>query len=200
MIGIAKTDEETQAVKVIGGGSGSTFEKVGSRIYFYSEVDRKTILQMNKSLFEVSNDLLKCQIDKDLDMAPSVKLHINSYGGSIFAGLSGMDEILRCPVPVTTVVDGCAASAATFLSVVGSHRQISRNAYMLIHQLSSGCWGKYADILDHKQNMDELMKRIKQIYKEYTKVPTKKLDGVLNRDLWWDAKTCLRYGLVDEII
>ena len=44
------------------------------------------------------------------------------------------------------------------------------------------------------------MERIKQIYREHTKIPTKKLNEVLKHDLWWDAETCLKYGLVDEII
>ena len=41
---------------------------------------------------------------------------------------------------------------------------------------------------------------IKSVYKEYTKVPMKKLDEILKHDLLWDANTCLKYGLVDEII
>ena len=28
----------------------------------------------------------------------------------------------------------------------------------------------------------------------------KKLDEILKHDLMWDAKTCLEYGLVDEIV
>ena len=71
---------------------------------------------------------------------------------------------------------------------------------MLIHQLSAGYWGKYEELKDDMQNNDLIMNKIKDIYKEYTKIPSKKLDEVLKRDLWWDAKTCLEYGLIDEII
>ena len=41
---------------------------------------------------------------------------------------------------------------------------------------------------------------IKNVYKEHTKVPMKKLDEILKHDLLWDAKMCLKYGLVDEVI
>ena len=44
------------------------------------------------------------------------------------------------------------------------------------------------------------MATIKSIYKQYTKLPMKKLDEILKHDLWFDSKTCLDYGLVDEII
>ena len=137
----------------------------------------------------------------NLDVEPyPIHLYINSGGGSITAGISSMDTILRCKVPVNTYVDGFCASAATFLSVVGSKRYISRNSYMLIHQLSSNFWGKYSEFQDEKQNLDLMMDTIVNVYKEYTKVPVRKLNEILKHDLMWDAKTCLKYGLVDEII
>jgi ATP-dependent protease ClpP protease subunit len=44
------------------------------------------------------------------------------------------------------------------------------------------------------------MKTIKDIYEEHTNIPKKELAKVLKHDLWWDAETCLKYGLIDEII
>ena len=54
--------------------------------------------------------------------------------------------------------------------------------------------------MDNKKNCDRLMKMIKNIYLEHTRIPKKKLDSILNTDIWLDAKQCLDYGLVDEII
>ena len=55
-------------------------------------------------------------------------------------------------------------------------------------------------IKDDMTNNELLMKTIKEIYEQYTKIPRKQLNEILKHDLWWDAKTCLEYGLVDEII
>ena len=77
---------------------------------------------------------------------------------------------------------------------------MSRNSYMLVHQLSTQFWGTYSNFEDEKQNLDLMMKNIKNIYKEYTKIPMKKLNEILKHDLMWDAKTCLEYGMIDEII
>ena len=136
----------------------------------------------------------------DLEQPPTLKIFINSGGGSVVSGISSMDTILRTKVPIHTYVDGFAASAATFLSVVGSKRFMSRNSYMLIHQLSSQLWGKYSEIEDEKKNLDLMMETIKNVYREHTKVPMNKLDEILKHDLLWDAKPCLKYGLIDEII
>jgi ATP-dependent protease ClpP protease subunit len=50
------------------------------------------------------------------------------------------------------------------------------------------------------ENNKHLMETIKAIYKEYTKVPMKKLNEILKHDLWFDSNKCLLLGLVDEII
>ena len=170
-----------------------------NKIYFYANVNRESVVELNKKVGEIESKSLT--LGNNLDISPPlIKILINSGGGSITAGISSMDTILRCKVPVETYVDGFCASAATFISVVGKKRYMSRNSYMLIHQLSSSLWGKYSEIEDEKKNLDLMMETIKNVYKEYTKVPMKKIDEILKHDLLWDAKTCLKFGLVDEII
>jgi ATP-dependent Clp protease protease subunit len=170
-----------------------------NRFYFYSEIGRAEVLQLNRRLFEASNQLL---IDAAAQERPpaEIYLHINSYGGSIFAGLAAMDAILHSKIPVVTIIDGCCASAATFLSVAGKRRIIRPNAYMLIHQLWSVSWGKFRELEDDHKNNNKLMDKIREIYAKYTKIPAEKINEILDHDLWFDAKTCLDYGLVDEII
>ena len=170
-----------------------------NKIYFYANINRESVVELNKKVGEIESKSLTLANNLDIN-PPSIKILINSGGGSITAGISSMDTILRCKVPVETYVDGFSASAATFISVVGNKRYMSRNSYMLIHQLSSSLWGKYSEIEDEKKNLDLMMETIKSVYKEYTKVPMKKLDEILKHDLLWDAKMCLKYGLVDEII
>lgn len=170
-----------------------------NKIYFYSGVNRNACCELNKKISELESKAIT--LSQNLDMpAPPIKLYINSGGGSIVSGIASMDTMLRCKVDVETYVDGFSASAGTFLSVVGKRRFMSRNSYMLIHQLSSNFWGTYSNFDDEKKNLDLMMKTIKDIYKQYTKLPMKKLDEMLKHDLMWDAQTCLKYGMIDEII
>ncbi len=170
-----------------------------NKIYFYSGVNRNACSELNKKISELETKALTLSLNLDIQ-PPPIKLYINSGGGSVVAGISSMDTILRCKVPVETYVDGFSASAATFMSVVGKKRYMSRNSYMLIHQVSTQFWGTYANFDDEKKNLDLMMKTIKDVYKKYTKLPMKKLDEILKHDLMWDAITCLEYGLIDEII
>ena len=169
-------------------------------VWFYAGVNKPNVLELNKTLKMVTSKNLTLQHDLGLEERIPIKLHINSGGGLIVAGVSGMDAILRNSVPVHTVVDGFCASAATFMSVAGHKRSITENSFMLIHELSTNFWGKYKEFEDEKRNLDLMMDMIKSVYSRHTHVPSKELDGVLKHDLMWDSQKCLDLGLVDEII
>jgi len=164
----------------------SFVEVVENRIYFYSRIETEKILQLNRNILSMGINLQREATIQNREPA-NIHLHIQSYGGSVFAGMAGMDEIIKSVVPVHTMIDGCCASAATFLSVCGKRRFINRHAYMLIHQLSSFMWGKYEDFKDEMQNLDKIMGMIKKVYGEYTKIPMSKLEEILKHDLWFSG-------------
>jgi ATP-dependent Clp endopeptidase proteolytic subunit ClpP len=204
-IDAAKKEEDMQNATIsspVGAGKddNNVVESTNNTIYFYSEVTRPKILQLNKTINTIGINLVNQANILRNPEAAKLYIHINSFGGSVFAGFSAVDYVKSCPAHVETIVEGCAASAATLISTAGHHRKIRRNSYMLIHQLSSGMWGKYEEMKDALENSDLFMKMIKEHYHEHTRIPKRKLNEMLKRDLWFDAETCLEYGLVDEII
>tara|TARA_R110000822_G_scaffold309871_1_gene440499 strand:+ start:1433 stop:2062 length:630 start_codon:yes stop_codon:yes gene_type:complete len=193
-------DKTTGTLKATGNPGGEKHISVqDNKIYFYSGVTRDAVSELNKKIGELESKCNNLSIGFEIP-SPPIRIFINSGGGSITAGISAMDTMLRTSVPVHTYVDGFAASAATFMSVAGTERFMSRNSYMLIHQLTSSFWGTYANFEDEKENLDLMMKTIKDVYKKYTKVPMKELNGILKHDLLWNADKCLEYGLIDEIV
>src|SRR6056300_1583894 len=168
-----------------------------NHIYFHAEVDRG-------SVFEMIEHLRKCELDNIvnahklcLDEIP-IYLHINSFGGCLFDAMTAIDAIQSCKVPVYTIIEGATASAGTLISIVGVKRFMRPNAHMLIHQLSSGFWGKMSELTDEFENNTLLMNKIKNLYKDYASIPRKDLAEILKHDLWWDFDKCKKYGLVDE--
>ena len=179
------------------GGSGNTIRVVENTVYFYGDVTESNALDLNSTLHAVDKKLSVS--GQFLEVTPTINLHINSYGGSLFAGLATVDTIRNLDAEVNSIIDGAAASAATIISVACSKRAMGKYSKMLIHQLSSGMYGKYNELEDDMENNKHLMDTIKAIYKEHTKVPMKKLNEILKHDLWFDSKTCLDLGLVDEV-
>ena len=140
-------------------------------------------------------------LSKRLDcQSVPIHLHIHSPGGSIFAGLSIADTIRSCKTDVYTYVDGSAASAATLISVCGKKRYISKNSFMLVHQPQLEWAGKYDDFMDEVENQQKMYEKIRGVYLEETKMNKKKLDDLLNHELWLDAEKCVELGLVDTIL
>lgn len=170
-----------------------------NHIYYYASVTKKSALDLNTEIRKVTRTLKRISSDYNSD-PPPIYLHINSFGGSVFAALSVIDTIQYNPIPVYTIIEGAAASAATMISVHGKKRFITESGHMLIHQLSSGFWGKMCEIEDEAKNLKNLMKVIKKIYKKKSTIPNDKLDEILKHDLWWNSKKCMKYGLVDKII
>ena len=169
-----------------------------NHVYFHSEVSRESITKLTQLLRQAEAVCIQMVFTYNLPSVP-LYLHISSFGGSVFAALTAIDAIKACRVPVHTIIEGATASAGTLISVVGDRRYITPSAHMLIHQLSSGCWGKMAEIEDEMQNLKALMKQIRKIYKTHTKIPKDDLKEILKHDLWFNSKKSLDVGLVDDL-
>jgi len=201
-------DSEEPGKVVIDMGLGDVGDSVSIRdnhIYFYGNVNTKNCLAINLAIRQVGRKLTLVSYDMNIEPENlKIYLHINSFGGSVFAAISTIDTIKSSKIHVVSIVEGGAASAATLMSCVCSERYIRPNSFMLIHQVSSGFWGTMEEIKDEFKNLKKLMKFIKKLYKKNTKLDNSEesevqLDCILKRDIWWDSSECLKYGLVDEI-
>lgn len=172
----------------------------GNHIYFYAGVSKRSIYEMNDHIDRINRNFEELQQKNPTVTMESkpIYLHINSYGGSVFAAFAGVDMIQQSKIPIHTIVEGASASAGTILSVVGKKRYMRPHASMLIHQLSSWFGGKMTEIEDEFQNLEQMMKSIKDIYLKNTKMSSTQLDDFLKHDLWWTIDTCKQRGLVDE--
>lgn len=166
----------------------------GTVIYFYGDVDNDNILELIVQLNNMERRLLKKAIDLP-GYDPVITLHIKSDGGDVYAGMSAMDHIEGMRVKIRTIANGCCASAATFLLLGGKERFVTKRSQVLIHQISSGFWGKYEELKDEIKTCDKLMNIIKKIYNEKTKIPNKKLKSMMKRDIYLTAEECVEYGI-----
>jgi len=180
----------------------NSFVKVqGSDVYFHCEVCEETVLELNMKLKKLAKELLHKYLDLGIHGRPEIRIFIRSDGGDIHAGLSAMDCIKGMrSVKIRTIADGVCASAATFILLGGYSRHMTRNSYIMIHQLNmDGTWGKFEDFKDQLANLQQFMDRFREIYKSETFIPVDKLDEILKRDVYMDADRCEEWGIVDNI-
>jgi ATP-dependent protease ClpP protease subunit len=174
----------------------------GSDVYFHCEVCETTVLELNLKLKKLELELLHKYLDLGIDERPEIRIFIRSDGGDLHAGLSAMDCIksLRKRVRVCTIADGVCASAATFILMGGSRRYMTKNSYILIHQLNmDGTWGKFEDFKDQMENLEQFMNKFRAIYTRETEIPTDELERLLKRDVYMDSDKCMDWYIVDGI-
>lgn len=174
-----------------------------NHLYFHHEVDEDSVDAVKKLMRSYAikfNRIRKTHTCVKINPKP-LYLHIYSPGGDVYAGLSLYDYIMeyREHIPVYTVVEGLAASAATFISIAGTKRFITPSSYMLIHQLSTFMHGNFEQLKDEFDNSKKLMEKIMGIYETHTSITKKRIPKILKHDLIWDAEECEANGLVDEI-
>lgn len=183
-----------------GGEDGGSEEKyvikrVGSDVFFYSDVTPDSIFSLIVCLRAAERAaLLKRGRDG------SVRLFIHSSGGDLHAGLSAMDHISSSSVPIETIADGFVASAATLLLLAGKERSSLPHSTILIHQLSAGMWGKYADLCDELQNSKQLMKIIKKVYVSKTSMTGKQVARLMKKELAMSSSQAMNLGVVNSVI
>lgn len=177
---------------------GENIHTQNNHIYFNGDVTRESMFKLANELRNVRNVLKLRALSFDIEVQP-IYLHITTDGGEIYPALTVVDCIKSLDIPVYSVVDGIVASAGTLISLAATKRYISPNAYMLIHQLSSGVWGKMNKIEEEVENLKKLMTHITEFYLQHTSLKESALKKLLLTDIIWNASECIKKGIVDEL-
>ena len=131
-----------------------------------------------------------------------IKMHIDSPGGSVLAGLGMVDVMRYINSDVETINTGMAASMGSILLSSGTKGKRSSLNFskVMIHQVSSGASGH---IEDNRISQMESEKYNYILFKMLAENSGKDFDFVLEaarRDKWLNAYEALDFGFIDEVI
>lgn len=192
------SNNTTKIPIILGKSSSSNIYSHYNHIYFNNEINMDTAFELNKELREVEIKIKTLSASMNLPIQP-IYLHLTTDGGIIHAAMSIIDCMNSLSIPVYTVIDGFVASAGTLISIAGEKRFMCKNAYMLIHELRGGMWGKMTEIEEEYSNLVKIMTHIIKIYTNKTNIKKKELKEILKKDAIWNLKECLEKGLIDEV-
>lgn len=130
-----------------------------------------------------------------------IKIYINSPGGECYSFL-GLYDIMQNLIKQGYVIEtynvGLAASAAAMILLAGmkGHRYCMPNSTIMLHQPSSGTWGKVTDMeIDVKES-----KRVKETLNNIVRShASEELVEKMERDYWLSAEEALQLNVIDII-
>ena len=124
-------------------------------------------------------------------------LRVNSPGGEVFEGVSILNMLRAHKASVTAVVDGLAASAASFIAAGCDQTVMSPGTQMMIHSPWSFAGGNASDLRKTADMLDGVEASIVEIYTE--KAGAKDWTSLLAADTWMTAAETVTLGLADRV-
>jgi ATP-dependent protease ClpP protease subunit len=130
--------------------------------------------------------------------APVIELHINSPGGLYYDGLVLYNALVDHPARVEAIVDGLAASAASFVLQAADHRTMNRHSELMIHDALMITFGNEADHLDSVAQLGRVSDQIAGIYTSRAGGSPAGWRAAMREETWYSAAEATDAGLADE--
>lgn len=154
------------------------------------------------SLRKFADQFFKLEADPAVEIIP---VFISSYGGSVHNYLAMRDIIRSSNKKVATIAIGKAMSAGAALLAAGTKglRFVTPNTTIMVHEISSGAWGKSTEIQVSATETERLNNVFLQSMSEDMGMTLEalksKLHNLKNSDWFLSAPEAIKYGLVDAI-
>lgn len=132
--------------------------------------------------------------------APTIKLYINSPGGSVFDAVTMFNILARSGKTIEVHVLGVAASAASYLAMVGAKVVMPDNTFMFLHNPINGVYGNAEDMREMADALDKIGASLTATYAKRFKGTDAELADILAAESYLSAAECLQYGLCDEVV
>lgn len=128
---------------------------------------------------------------------------LNSPGGSVIAGLALYDhfnDLRKRGHHLTVKCRGMAASMGGILLQSGDKRVIGAESRVLIHEVSSGTYGKVGDMQDDLNFSKGLWEQLSVILAKRSTMTPKQIRAKAHKFDWWvGAEEAVKLGFADEI-
>ena len=136
------------------------------------------------------------------DSEKSIKIFINSPGGSVYDGFAIYDMIRFIRPRVKIISAGLSASAATVILLAADKedRLALPNSRIMIHQPSMRFQGAAEDVRRTAEEVVKIKKKINEMYADETGQPFEKVEEDTDRDYWMSPDEAVEYGLISRVV
>lgn len=130
----------------------------------------------------------------------TVNVHINTYGGDVFEGISIFNVLRASEKKIVTIIDGIAASAGSLIFLAGDQKKMPDNTQLMIHNpwtYASGNANDLEKVVDMLRTTESAMTKT---YMESFVGTEEEIKELLDSEKFMTADEAKTFGFVDEII
>lgn len=132
----------------------------------------------------------------------TIRLHINSPGGDVFAALNIAnalrDQQLTKGRTVDTIIDGLAASAASIIAMAGKTVTMADNALMMVHAPWSVAVGNAGDMRKAADILDTCRDTLVATYKWHSTKKDDEIVALIEAETWMSADEAIANGFATD--
>lgn len=128
-----------------------------------------------------------------------IVVRVNSPGGDVYDGIAILNALRGHKAKITTIVDGLAASAASFIAMAGDEIVMNPNSEMMIHDAWGYSIGNAEDMHKAADDLDRVSNNIASIYAERAGGTTEAWREVMRAETWYSAQEAVDAGLANRV-
>lgn len=128
-----------------------------------------------------------------------IRLHINSPGGDVFDGIAIVNALRAHPARVVAVVDGIAASAASFIACAADETIMAENSELMIHDAWGLCVGNASEMASMADMLAHISDNIASIYAAKAGTDVALWRQAMTTETWYSAAEAVEAGLADSV-
>lgn len=140
----------------------------------------------------------KDELDK-VRGAKSIKLLLNSPGGSVFDGMAVYNLLASVRDKLDVEVIGLAASIASIIAMAGKSLTVAEGAYLMIHDPFTLAVGGADDLRKTADLLDTMKGEFVAIYAKRSGLSDTEIADMMSEETWFTASEAVDKGFADGV-
>ncbi len=138
----------------------------------------------------------------ELQGKSNITVHINSVGGSFYAGLAIYNRLRSLNATITTINDSLAASAGSIIFMAGDKRMVHAGSNLMVHGVLGFLYGYYnvGDLRSTIKTLEAHNKAAVAAYVEATGLDQETVKAAMSKDTYMTGEEAVAAGWADEVI
>ena len=131
---------------------------------------------------------------EQLGEADEIEVYINSYGGSVSAGLTIYNQLKSHPAKIRTHIDGFACSIASIIFLAGDERIMSPASLLMIHNPFTHVVGNANELRKTADDLEKMGQVSVDIYCQVTGLDESVIKEMMDNETWITGEEAKEMG------